>query len=317
MGPTPLISAAKWNISVFNDMDHDSLFRYFDRHKRPYNPNSRPDYSAQRNIGAGPMSFSDIDVEETVMDGVQGEWIRRKKACVKGRTIHGVVLFLHGGSFVRGSRSTDRAFCRELALNSGYDVYSTDYALAPEHPFRQGLDDCFNVYRRLCETLPNGSSCIVLCGESAGATMALAVANYAKRECVALPKGIILISPCVQFERSLPSHTQNLGTDCMLTNFMEEVLAEYFQTKDPDLLKDPLASPINGDFTGFPPVYITASDCEVLRDDAVVLNEKMVVQGVDCTLDMAHGLMHVYPVMTALDESKAAIRRICGFMERI
>ena len=103
----------------------------------------------------------------------------------------------------------------------------------------------------------------------------------------------------------------------MLTNFMEEVLAEYFQTKDPDILKDPLASPINGDFIGFPPVYITASDCEVLRDDAVVLHEKMAGLGVDCTLDMAHGLMHVYPVMTALAESKAAVRRICGFLERL
>lgn len=298
-------------------MDHDSLFRYFNRHKRPYNPNSRPDYAAQRNIGAGPMSFDDVDVEETVMGGVQGEWVKRKRTCGEECSAHGVVLFFHGGSFVRGNRSTDRAFCRELVLNSNYDVYSTDYTLAPEHPFPQGLDDCFNVYGSLCEALPNGASCIVLCGESAGATMALAVANYAKRECIALPKGIILISPCVQFERSLPSHTQNLETDCMLTNFMEEVLAEYFQTKDPDLLKDPLASPINGDFTGFPPVYITASDCEVLRDDAVVLHEKMEGQGVDCTLDMAHGLMHVYPVMTALAESKVAIRRICGFLERL
>lgn len=300
-----------------DDMDHDSLFRYFNRHKRPYDPGFRPDYAAQRNIGAGPMSFNDIDVDETVIEGVKGEWIKRKGYCGEALTTHGVVLFLHGGSFVRGDKSTDRAFCRELVLNSSYDVYSTDYALAPENPFPQGLDDCFNVYGGLCEILPNGASDIVLCGESAGATMALAVANYAKKEGEPLPKGIVLISPCVQFERSLSSHTENLNTDCMLTNFMEEALSEYFQTKDLDLLKDPLASPINGDFTGFPPVYITASDCEVLRDDAVVLHEKMVGQGVDCTLDMAHGLMHVYPVMTALAESKDAIKRICGFMERI
>ena len=298
-------------------MDHASLFRYFDRHKRPYNPSFRPDYAAQRNLGSGPMSFNDIDIEESVIGGVLGEWIRRKQACDEDRTIQGVVLFFHGGSFVRGNRSTDRAFCRELALNSSYDVYSTDYALAPEHPFPQGLDDCFNVYKNLCNDLTNGASNIVLCGESAGATMALAVANYAKRKGIALPKGIVLISPCVQFERTLPSHTQNLETDCMLTNFMEEVLSEYFQTKDPDILKDPLASPINGDFIGFPPVYITASDCEVLRDDAVVLHEKMAGLGVDCTLDMAHGLMHVYPVMTALAESKAVVRRICGFLERL
>lgn len=295
-------------------MTHDSLFRYFDRHKRPYNPNSKPDYAAQRKIGAGPMSFNDIDVEEPVVGGVKCEWIRRR---AKGDHVCGTILFFHGGSFVRGNESTDRAFCRELVLNANYDVYSAGYALAPEDPFPKGLDDCFNVYVRLCETLPGGASNIVLCGESAGATMALAVANYAKKEGIPFPKGIVLISPCVQFEQSLPSHTQNLGTDCMLTNFMEEVVAEYFQTKDPDQLKDPLVSPLNGDFTGFPPVYITASDCEVLRDDSVVLHRKMTGQGVDCTLDMAHGLMHVYPVMTALAESKAAVKRICGFLERL
>ena len=119
------------------------------------------------------MSFNDIDVEEAVIGGVRGEWIRRKRACDEGRTSQGVVLFFHGGSFVRGNRSTDRAFCRELALNSSYDVYSTDYALAPEHPFPQGLDDCFNVYKNLCNDLTNGASNIVLCGESAGATRAL------------------------------------------------------------------------------------------------------------------------------------------------
>lgn len=293
-------------------MDHDSLFRYFDRHKYTYDPNDRPDYELQRMaVSRTKASLADVIVSESSICGVTGLWVRGGEG--EGRSRCGIVLFIHGGAFVRGDRYTDASFCGALALGSRYDVYSTDYALAPEHPFPQGLDDVFDVYASLCRE--NEASNVVLCGESAGATMALAAANRAKVEGFPLPNGIVLISPCVQFERALPSYSSNLGTDCMVTNFMDEALAEYFQTDDPKVVRSPLASPLNGDFDGFPPVYITASDCEVLRDDAVLLEKRMTGQGVECTLDMAHGLMHVYPVMTALEESKEAVGRICRFLD--
>jgi len=294
-------------------MEHDSLFKHFNRRKYIYDPNARPNYALQRIQSAGvDFHYTDIVIKEEILDGIAGEWIFNTSKSIDDS--HGTILFFHGGAFVRGSKSSERSFCRELVLNSNYNIYSTDYALAPEHPFPEGLEDCMKVYEALCKTVPKGASNIVLCGESAGATMALTVAVYAKMKGISLPKGIVLLSPSVQCERPLPSHTENLETDCMLTNFMDEIKAEYFQTCDPSVLAQPLASPINADFTGFPPVYITASDSEVLRDDAVLLSEKLQKQGVECTLDMAHGLMHVYPIMTALKESKEAVKRICSFL---
>lgn len=44
--------------------------------------------------------------------------------------------------------------------------------------------------------------------------------------------------------------------------------------------KDPYISVINGSFIGFPPTYITVGELEMLLDDSLKLNEKLVEQGV-------------------------------------
>ncbi|MGZ6141921.1 MAG: alpha/beta hydrolase, partial [Myxococcales bacterium] len=57
------------------------------------------------------------------------------------------LLYLHGGGFVIGSLSTHDRLARELAERLAARVLSLDYALAPEHPYPQGLDDCVDAAR--------------------------------------------------------------------------------------------------------------------------------------------------------------------------
>ena len=288
-------------------MTLDSYFRFCMRHKKLYDPQSRPDYRAKRSFSA-PLLPDTLTLEETLTAGVAGDWIR-----VKGRETDKVILFIHGGSFTSLDKGSDRAVCFYLAEHTACDVYSTNYALAPEHPFPEGLNDCFNVYRALSEK--HGSSNIVLMGESAGGTLALGLCHMAKKQAIPLPRAIVLFSPPVECSDPLPSHSANLDTDCVVGNHIEEAVCEYYRTTDRAILTSPEASPLYGDFTGFPPTMVFASDSEVLRDDAVLLERKMKEQGVRCTLELGHRMVHVYPLLIGIPECRVSMDRAAAFID--
>ena len=58
-----------------------------------------------------------------------------------------VILFIHGGGFVRCSIETHDEVCRNLALYSGWKVISPEYRLAPEFKFPVQIEDCFNTIK--------------------------------------------------------------------------------------------------------------------------------------------------------------------------
>lgn len=248
-----------------------------------------------------------VETHDMKMGGIEGELYT-----YMGRRRDKVILLYHGGGFVIGSKEMDGSFSGYVTQNTDWDVYTTNYALAPEHPYPAGVEDCFTVYKELLKLY--GASNIVLWGESAGATMALTTAIYAKSKGIELPKAIVLCSPSVQYLEVYPSYTENLDTDCIVTNNRLETLCEYFQTTDQQVLKNPLASPLYADFSGFPPTLIFASDSEVLRDDSIELEKKMKEDGVDVTLDMAHNLLHVYPMFVRLTEAKEALDKAFRFI---
>ena len=290
-------------------MTHAELFRYLDRHKYFYDPLNKPNYVKMR-YSPKTLLPAGVETQAFSLKGIEGE-LYTYNGLKRGK----VILLYHGGGFVAGSKDMDGSFAAYVVQHLDWDVYTTDYALAPEHPYPAGVKDCFTVYKELCKIY--GASNIILWGESAGTTMALASAIAAKDEGIAFPRAIILCSPSVQYLEVYPSYTENLDKDCIVTNNRLETLCEYFQTTDPAVLKNPLASPLYADFTGFPPTLIFASDSEVLRDDAIELEKKMRSFGVDVSLDMAHNLMHVYPMYVRLPEAKEALDKAFRFIAKL
>jgi len=91
-----------------------------------------------------------------------------------------VVLYLHGGAFVRGSLDSADPVCRRIADAATCVVLSVDYRLAPEHPFPAALDDTERVLDWAIEhadELGIDPQRIVIAGDSAGATLATTVAR--------------------------------------------------------------------------------------------------------------------------------------------
>ncbi len=88
-----------------------------------------------------------------------------------------MLIYFHGGGFAIGSKRTHRALAAAYAAQ-GYLVFNVDYRLAPEHPFPAALQDACAAWLWAADHAQAYGGDVArmgLCGESAGANLALAV----------------------------------------------------------------------------------------------------------------------------------------------
>lgn len=95
-----------------------------------------------------------------------------------------VVVFVHGGALVTGDRKTNRVFCQELARR-GLVVYSVEYRLIDRtDAFGMVSDVCaaLAAVRATAKRFGGDPGRVSLCGESAGAFLAIYAAAAGKSE---------------------------------------------------------------------------------------------------------------------------------------
>lgn len=86
-------------------------------------------------------------------------------------------VYAHGGAFIAGTPFTDENLCRYLAEACDAVVFNVDYALAPELPYPNGVDDLACVLEYVhanAEKLGIDADSISVSGDSAGAMLMLA-----------------------------------------------------------------------------------------------------------------------------------------------
>lgn len=223
-----------------------------------------------------------------------------------------VVLWFHGGAYVFGSPATHAAMLARLCRETGGRAILPDYRKAPEHPFPAALEDAEAAWRDL---LAGGAdpAQIIVGGDSAGGGLALALLGVLLAKGGPLPAGLVAFSPVTDLTWSGESVRRNVAADVLLpAERAQEMAARYLGTADP---RDPRASPLYADFTGAPPVYLTAGDTEILLDDTTRMAERLRAQGVAVTVEDARDLPHVWPIFhNALPEARATLRRVARWI---
>lgn len=101
-----------------------------------------------------------------------------------------LLVYLHGGGWCVGSTATHDSLLRRLCCSLEAEVWSVDYALAPEAPFPAGLLECDRVLSAAMEQAAGRP--VGLAGDSAGANLALAVALLRRDRAMPLPAGLLL-----------------------------------------------------------------------------------------------------------------------------
>jgi acetyl esterase/lipase len=184
----------------------------------------------------------------------------------------GTVLYIHGGSFMVERSPRITALIARFAAAANARVYTPNYRLAPEHPCPAAVEDVMAAYRWHRKISPDEP--VVAVAESSGASILLAALQQLRDAGDELPCGILLLSPWVDLALQSWSvvAASMAGTSPYTMESFAITAQLYLQGRNPT---DPVASPIYGDFKGFPPILIHASQEDLLFDDALRLAEKM------------------------------------------
>jgi acetyl esterase len=228
-----------------------------------------------------------------------------------------IMLYFHGGGYVKGGIEESDAFCRNLARVTRHLVLSVDYRLAPEHPFPAALDDAVaaTVWAGIHAAEIGGApGPVVVCGESAGGNLAAVACLRLRSDSRVAIRYQVLLQPVVDFTLSFPSITLP-PTECLVPR---EDLAWYYRTYcgnrcDP---RDPRVSPIFAeDLSGLPPALVIAAEYDTLRDEAEAYAKRLQSAGVPtrytCCAGMVHGFLQMRGVVpdaqTATEEIAQAV----------
>ncbi|MFF0501961.1 alpha/beta hydrolase [Nocardia aobensis] len=217
-----------------------------------------------------------------------------------GADDEGVVLYFHGGGFVVQSPFSHRKLAGHLAKAAGHKVLVLDYRRAPEVSYPAPIDDAEAAYRWL---LAQGFSAskIAFAGDSAGACLAFSTVVRLRDRGVEVPAAVVAFSPWLDLE-SLPGTLDtNARFDALAQRpLCEEMAAAYIQ--DTGAAADGRANPLHADLTGFPPIYMTASDIECLYDNGERFAERARAADIDVTFVVERGQQHVYQFMAGRAE---------------
>lgn len=222
------------------------------------------------------------------------------------------LLYLHGGGWVSGSGGNYLQLAADISVAAKCAVLLPDYRLAPEHPFPAGLEDCIAAHDWLIANGPSGSGpakATFIAGDSAGGNLTLATLLALRDRKRPLPAGGIALSAATDF--TLASESLKTVHDPIISaRTMPEFRDRYLGKTDP---RNPLASPVFGDYRGLPPLLIQVGEHEMLRDDSVRVAKKALSGGIAVKFEVWPGMVHVFQIR-GLPESRAAIEQIAEFM---
>lgn len=252
---------------------------------------------SQDQIGMLLGNTKEIEYNEIDIDGMYGEWVSVNRAHMKKY----VILHCHGGGYSTGSSLYARTLTSKLAASTSMDVLCFDYRLAPEHPYPAAIEDAMKAWDYLM-LLGYGARDVIITGDSAGGNLALALVLRLKKQGRILPRGLVLMSPWTDLTSSGKSYVSKADVDPVLDKeYLNQMIEAYAGDRD---LKNPMISPLFGDFTGFPPTYIQVGENEILLSDSLRLHQALVDANVSVKMEHFPGMWHVFqmsPVKTAYE----------------
>lgn len=296
---------------------------------------------SQDHVGALLGNTRDMLIRSVDIQGMEGEWISVNRAHMKKY----IILYCHGGGYSTGSSLYARTLTTKLASSTSMDVLCFDYRLAPENPYPAAVEDAMAAWNYLM-LLGYGARDVIVAGDSAGGNMALSLVLKLKEQKRIFPRGLVLMSPWTDLTSSGRTHKTKAELDPVLNaEYLERMIGNYIpgyrkreeeETEESALsekeeqspealpalqevpdLRNPLVSPLFGDFSGFPPTYIQVGENEILLSDSLMLHKKLVQENISVKLDIFKGMWHVFqmsPLKTAyeaMDKNAEFIYEIC------
>jgi len=248
---------------------------------------------------------ADTTRRSVTANGVACDWL-----IPEGASPDCVLLYLHGGGFVIPQTPNHLKMGAYLARKTGLQTLMVDYRVAPKHPFPAPLDDCVTAYRWLLQQ-GFAANNIVIAGDSAGGNLALTTLMTLRDNGDPMPSAAACLSP--SGDLTVRDATSNALEDILLPPKARKFYREsYVGKSDPH---NPLISPLFGDWHGMPPLLIHSGEAEVLKDDAIRINELASAAGIDVSLEIYPNMWHVWQINLSLPQATDSLNKIAAFLK--
>jgi acetyl esterase len=218
-----------------------------------------------------------------------------------------VLVYFHGGAWIRGNLETHDPVCRRIAARANCLVIAVDYRLAPEHQFPAQIEDSYAAVEwatTYAETIGGDPESVAVGGDSAGGNLAAAVSLLARdRDGPALVHQLLLY-PTLNYHEDLPSYGENeeyfgtrIGRDWTWEMYLgsdvhsRNAYAVPFEATEPD---------------GVPSATVLTAEFDMLRDEGQIYAARLGDAGVDVTElvydDVFHAFLN-FPGLATADEA--------------
>lgn len=229
-----------------------------------------------------------------------------------------VLVYFHGGGWVRGSLDAYDGPCRILANETGCLVVSVGYRLAPEDPFPAAVEDCYTAAEWAVDNgvdIGGDPARVAIGGDSAGGNLTAAVALMARDQ-----GGPNLVHQSLIYPALNPpaihwfdSYDENAEGYLLETASMEWYYDQYVRPTD---WQNAYAFPlIAREVSDLPPATVLTAGFDPLVDEGQAYADRLASAGVPVEQlhyeEQIHGFLSLYEYISmgrdALDAVAAEI----------
>jgi acetyl esterase len=275
-----------------------------------------------QNVVARPIvggTHPDVHVEQAfavATDGAELE-LRIHRPKDAGSAPLPAVMNFHGGGWVSGDLKHAEWWASSLAAEANVAVVSVDYRLAPEHPFPQPPEDCYDATVWVAEhasELDVDPHRLAVMGDSAGGNLAAVVALMARDRGGPEIAAQVLIYPSVDLVHEFPSVQENAYGPILTSKDIANNRGNYFHQSSGEMT-DPYASPLRGKHEGLPPALVQTAQFDPLRDEGAAYADALREAGVDVTYTNYLNSVHGYISLPGLvPEARKALAEVIAFL---
>ncbi|KAF1935062.1 arylacetamide deacetylase [Clathrospora elynae] len=213
-----------------------------------------------------------------------------------------VCLYFHGGGWALGDIDSDDPFSRAISKSGSIVVVSVEYRLAPENKHPGLVNDCYKSLQWALQNwkrLNTAEGKFLTAGVSAGGQLAFGTALRAVDEGLGDQiVGVVAIIPATVHPDGVPDELRPKYTameehdqHTINTGRAMKAFWEAFGASRTDIYASPLLHPKLKDLGN---VYMAVAGHDTLRDDGVLMKQKLDAAGVPNKYDLYEGYPHFF-----------------------
>ncbi|MBL1419092.1 MAG: alpha/beta hydrolase fold domain-containing protein [Alphaproteobacteria bacterium] len=258
------VSAEAWTVSRLVPPPTEGSQELYDA------VNATPKPPTVKHLPATTQGWVDMSVESSLGfaamgNGVAAQWnVKVEKAEIAGVPVYWVTpseilpenenrLFVHthGGGFSMGFGDAAPFEALSVSHYGKIRSISIDYSTIPLHPYPTALNEVVAVYKELLKDYDPAS--LAIGGSSAGGNLSMATIHKLKMDGIATPAAYFGGTPWTDVAKLGDSYFTNEGIDRILPVYEGELSQQAVMYAGGEDMKNPLISPVYGDFRPSPP----------------------------------------------------------------